>query len=1279
MVGQGRPSTRRDRIALAIVRLLAWLLALSIPSGIHALRAAEPPLTLRLRIEWGGGAERQWRGSITVDQGTLSLVRPLGIVADVPGSVWNTSPQQIDIRDRSVRAYDGVDVEIVASAQANLKVTLAADDDSRGAEIDVPLADLLDKTRPSPLDERGNRLVIHRSPGDLLRVSYARDSLIFSPGETWDLDVSPQQLAAEPGTTVHFKSRLLPARGGDEVWSQEKTVKWPGPGEPRPTVTLGLTMPQQEGAYDLVIEASERGPLPLRLTKSLIERHMQMVVVDSQAPAQRGSTDWTQLMEIDPTSSHWYDLRRAIPKLPSFIPYVNNIWQGPLVNGRMAAVDCSAGRAMELAAVTPGSDPSWVAYPLSAKPGLPHMLEVEYPADAAQTLGISIVEPNAAGMVSPYGLDSGVYSDEPLPSDSGWSKHRLIFWPRSSSPLLLLVNRGDGVARFGKIRLSSAARLPRAFAASEPSPERLLAGYFHRPRFTANFCASESLDPTSGRSLTDWQTFLEGSSRLVDYLNYVGYNGTMLNVFSEGSTIYPSKLLDSTPRFDTGMFFDGGQDPMRKDVLELVLRLFDRERLKLIPTMEFATPLPELEAMLRSGGPSADGIQLIGRGGIAYTEAEPLHHGLAPYYNPLDPRVQQAVISVVHELVERYGRHSSFAGLAIVLSAHGYTQLPGDLWGLDDQTIHRFERDMQTDMQSGTGPDRFKRRADFVSGPGRAQWRRWRCQEIADFHRRIAKELAQVRPDARLYLAPTDMLDLPENELDEALHLRPSLPRSENIDEAMDYVGINPRLYYNDQQIVLLRPQQIQPPGLLAAQGVNIELNRSADWDRLIAAGPAPGSLQYQEPQRLRLESFDAKSTLGRDKTYTALSSQFSPSRQMNRQRFVHSLATLDCQSLFDGGWWLPLGQEDAIADFVAAYRRLPAIPFSKVAECPQPLTVRTAETPTGTMVYLVNDSRWRIKAQMQTNAASTSAPVELGGHHASNLLGPTWTVELAPYDLAVFQFNAPNVQLFSPQVDMTEARPALAAAIEDLRQRRTTPIRSTPLANSGFEMPAIGNQIPDWSVSGRGTATLDSTNPHSGRQSLRLTSSGGWVTLRSDPFPAPKTGRLEMSFFVRVDDPTAQPSVRIVVEGLPASRNYSPNAPIGAGSATPIDSRWQWIQFPIDNVPTDGLEQLRFRIDVEGQASLYIDDVEMKDLYFTALEGLHLNNIFAEMEYALHENQLGDCQYELEGYWPRFLKANLQLPAPIAESPRPPANPPPEKAATKPGVIDRMKGFLKL
>ncbi len=717
---------------------------------------------------------------------------------------------------------------------------------------------------------------------------------------------------------------------------------------------------------------------------------------------------------------------------------------------------------------------------------------------------------------------------------------------------------------------------------------------------------------------------------------------------------------------------------MRKDVLELLLRVFDREHLKLIPTLQFSTPLPELEAILRTGGPASDGIQLIGPEGRAWTDGQMAHNVLAPYYNPLDPRVQQAVLAVVRELVDRYGKHPSLAGLGLELSANGYMQLPGDLWGIDDQTIQRFETDMRIDTGAGNGPDRFAARARFVSGPGRTQWHVWRCAMLADFHRRISRELSSLRPDAKLYLAPTNMLDMPDLERD----LRPSLPSRGQVGEVMASVGIRPKLYYNDPQIVLLRPQQIQPPGPLVAQAVDIEANRSAEWDRLIAEGPSPGALQYHEPERLRLASFDAKSPLGKDKTYTLLLTQYSPSEDLNRQRFAHSLAMLDSQSIFDGGWLLPLGQEDSLSSLFAAYRRLPAGKCDTVANCPQPLTIRTARNATGTIAYFVNDSIWDIHVQVQVNAPAGAAPQELAGQHVSNLLGQNWNVNLGPYDLAVFQFNSPAVRLVAPQVGMgLSARTALAAAIADLKQRSAVLDRPPALVgprNPGFELPAKGIAIPGWTVTAGGQATLDPNNPHGGIQSLQLSSAGAPVTLRSETFPVPATGRMAVSVWLKVDPMAGQPKMRLVLEGLPESRRFYRAAPLGAGTANPIPATWKQFIFAVDDLPADGLQQLRFRIDLSQAGSLSIDDVQLFDLVFTNSEKTHLSEIIALGDFQLNQNQLGDCQYELDGYWPRFLKANVPLPPPVAAIPPPAETPPPDKSASKPGVVDRVKDLFK-
>ena len=94
-----------------------------------------------------------------------------------------------------------------------------------------------------------------------------------------------------------------------------------------------------------------------------------------------------------------------------------------------------AGRCLATQAHAASPDVSWEAYTLSVSPpGRPYVLEVEYPSDVPQTLGLSIIETNAAGTLVPIGLDSGIdVSDEAAAAAAPhWERHRLVFWPRTS-------------------------------------------------------------------------------------------------------------------------------------------------------------------------------------------------------------------------------------------------------------------------------------------------------------------------------------------------------------------------------------------------------------------------------------------------------------------------------------------------------------------------------------------------------------------------------------------------------------------------------------------------------------------------------------------------------------------------------------------------------------------------------------------------------------------------------------------------------------------------------
>src|SRR5262249_51978246 len=132
----------------------------------------------------------------------------------------------------------------------------------------------------------------------------------------------------------------------------------------------------------------------------------QVVVLDEHAPTYPAEGRWESVLEIDPTNPRW------IERLPSWtqlrrIPGLNH---GALGSTYAQTRDLPLGRFVELPPPGPSGDPNWQAYslPLEAV-GVPHMLEIDYPADSEQHFGISIVEPNASGFVSGTNRDAGVY------------------------------------------------------------------------------------------------------------------------------------------------------------------------------------------------------------------------------------------------------------------------------------------------------------------------------------------------------------------------------------------------------------------------------------------------------------------------------------------------------------------------------------------------------------------------------------------------------------------------------------------------------------------------------------------------------------------------------------------------------------------------------------------------------------------------------------------------------------------------------------------------------
>jgi hypothetical protein len=1220
---------------------------------------------------------------LRVADGTCSELRYLGADADESATIY-LDGAAVMIRQAAPRDYDGFDLQVTAALTSTLQFEIAPDEHPEETRrINVPLADLVSGYYHSELDAQGNQLLIQRTAADVLRVAFDRPSLVFAPGEVFEFQLQPHQLGIEDGALLRFHLQLTPARAEQTLWEQQVESTLTTAGLTPALEPIRVTLPSDEGVYDVVVSVYRKKTIRNTFVRArpVHQRRVQLIVIAPQAPAVV-PRDWELVDTIDPKSARWMEWLARVPKLP-LLP---DFRQEPLRNIK---VGTRRHLNRDLVELTLGG---WQAYPLPvAAIGQPHVLDVEYPSDVEQSLGISIIEPNAVGKVVPLGLDSGVHIAPGVAADQPrLMHHKLVFWPRTATPLVLLVNRHERLpAVFGQIQIQAGPLTlpPVTPAEADAAPSRLLAAYFDRPLFAENFSATEAADESGSRSLRDWLTFYEGGKRLVEYLKFVGYNGAVLCVARQGSSIYPSTILQPTPKYDTGAYFATGQDPRPKDVLEMLFRLFERDGLQLVPAVQFSSTLDELEQQLRSDPAQATGIRLTDAQGRAWRELQSADHGSAPHYNPLDPRVQAAMRRVLTELADRYAHHRSFSGLAVQLDPDSYAVLPGEPWGQDAQTRQRFEQaqdaavaDRTADATDSRGPD------GRVRDPQRA-WLTWRAGQLAQLHQDLLADLKQRRSDAQLWLLGGNLCTSPAVQM----LIRPTLPNEPNLRAALLQLGLDLDRYADSSGIVFCRPDRTGSPTPLSPQAVNINLATSPVVDGEFARVQPAASLLFHESHPLALPSFDAVSPFGQDNTRTVLYTHSVPSGAANRQQFVHHLALRDTHYLLNGGWMLGMGQEDAVRPLLATLRRLPARQFTTVTPQTsglpsQPLVVRTLAHEASTYLYVVNDSPWAVTAEVDLRAARSCELTRLGAETSEPLRWSgseaTWNINLEPYDVLAAVAGCDDVQVDTWRVTMDRADYAqLRQQVNELSTRATLLSRAERLPvleNPSFEQAP--DRLPGWiHVQGNGVTIAPDAGEHcEGAQSLKMASQGPVAWIRSTPFNPPKTGRIAVMVRLKIEDPQQQPPLRLAIEGrrLDGTTYYKPFNVVQNPRAQPLTSDWSPKPFVmlVPDLPTSELADLRVGFDLMGAGTVWIDDVQVYDRWFPKNERDDLMIMSGLAARSLSMGQLGDCQRILSGFWPQFLREHVELSearvaALPAEAPRDArAFPPPQPAPAPDG-----------
>jgi hypothetical protein len=528
------------------------------------------------------------------------------------------------------------------------------------------------------------------------------------------------------------------------------------------------------------------------------------------------------------------------------------------------------------------------------------------------------------------------------------------------------------------------------------------------------------------------------------------------------------------------------------------------------------------------------------------------------------------------------------------------------------------------------------------------------------------------------------------------------------VSEALLSAGLATSLYRDKPGFVLLRPREIAPLLDEAAEIGDRELTWRRQLDRQFQTA-AGGSVFYHRPLMGRLTSFEAKSPFGAEKTHLFQVTHATPESAANRARFASAVARLDAKALMDGGWMLPLGQEEALAPLADVYRRLPAQSFQDVApktaaSSEGPVVVRSLSRNGRTFIYLVNDSPWKMTVHLQVETPPDAQLEQLGGRPqpppSRTVDAWQWSITMEPYDLAGAVATTADANVLDWRIELADRRrivQSLARELEDVRARAAALRSRTPMQvprNAEFELPPDHNLVPGWLLA-RDAGVEGGADPsehHRGSQSLHLKSTGGVAWARSADFDPPTTGRISVWVWLKTADAARQPPLRLAIEGRLKGKVYYKFAHVGKGESAPrLRRQWADYLFQVDDLPVEGLTDLRVGFDLMGPGEVWIDDVQVFDLWFYDNERDELLKGVALADLQLGKGRLNECRRFLESYWPRYLLRHVPRPKPATASIRsrpsaaaPAGGPsdsssdkPAQRTAQQPTMFQRLRNLL--
>lgn len=741
--------------------------------------------------------------------------------------------------------------------------------------------------------------------------------------------------------------------------------------------------------------------------------------------------------------------------------------------------------------------------------GKPHLAVVRYPDDKRRFM--CMMDGTS------YDLTIGTFTGVKQPLTHKMQEIRKIFWPRWNDCSIVFMTWGNGEpAAVADIQIYELDDLPALNIGKneESMPTRELGLQFEDP------CGM-----TFSMGAYTEQEWLE---RTISYMHFTGQNLLTYPIVWYHGPVYPSKcelsgLAESVAAPDRTIYARWTSD--LTDWVDILLKKFEKEGLE----FQGALTLLRLGSLMKDMNINLDSIKvgketynnMLANDQVQASTADwtveynVLNYekqttgtlkewaygehngsfGKGPMFNPLHPTVQKAILTLISEIANRYGKSPAFKGISVNMwhaTILWYFSLQS---GYDDYSIGLFERETGVKIPvDQKAPDRFSKRYNYLTSNYQEQWISWRCEKIRELIRKMRDVLTSARPDLRLTLTMWTETTIP------GWFGTPGKPEHQIFARKSLYQlcregGLDVKLYSNEPGIDIdysMVPSRDRDGW--STLGADLPLERTCsfrDHDFLdretldaVARQEYPGAFIFDcwveawgkyshapcDPDDQQAENLQVMwgkpaegirrsfSIYPEDNFWWNSQSRITPHFQGGTyymEYFAHALAELDACRITRGGLFTDTGHSEMIQSFAKAYRALPAKKFGTIGTTNDPVAVRSLSLNGKRYFYLVNREYYPVKVTLHFRRDKNHFADLVTGQKINT--SELFQIELVPYALRSFLADA-DTEIAGFEAMIPEA--IKSALLQEAEKVKANIIN---MKNSGKELPeSIGKTVSE-------------------------------------------------------------------------------------------------------------------------------------------------------------------------------------------------------------------------